>query len=221
MIGGPSGTLTSGDTIIVGNEGIYDYTVSTAVCTVNQAFVVQDLRYDETAPAETISVTAGEPFSIDIPSGFVPDAILWNVDGQVTTDVSTLIVDIVDETVVVDLTLMEGDCSARWQYVLEPRFEAGRPLKFFLPNVIRLDGPNENFTLPQGSPYTTIDIMEVYDRWGNTAYRIDNVPADGFAGWNGKMDGRNVVQGVYVYYLQARRDDGLLQTAFGSLTVLP
>jgi hypothetical protein len=219
-ISGPSGTLVSGDTIIVGNVGSYEYTVTAGVCTTTQTFTVEDLRYDETAPAETISVTAGEPFTIDIPDGFVPDAILWNVDGDVTLDVPSLTLDITGETITVDLTLMEGDCSARWQYILVPQFALGRPLKFFLPNVIRPDGPNENFTLPPGSPYTMINIMEIYDRWGNTAYRIDNAPAAGFNGWNGKMDGRNVVQGVYVYYLQATRDDGAVQTAFGSLTVL-
>lgn len=223
-ISGPSGTLTSGDTIIVGNVGTYDYTVTAGACIIGQAFTVQDLRYDETADPETISVTAGESFTIEVPEGYTPDAILWNVDGVVTVDQETLTLDVAGETIVVDLTVMEGDCSARWQYILEPEFALGRPLKFFLPNVIRPDGAtdlNGQFTLPAGSPYTMINIMEIYDRWGNTAYRIDNAPAAGFAGWNGKMNGRNVVQGVYVYYLQATRNDGAVQTAFGSLTVLP
>lgn len=216
----PEGTLLSGDTIIVGDAGTYDYTVSAGSCVYLGQFAISDLRYDETAAPESIGVTAGESLTLNIPAGYNPDQVIWLVDGEVFLDLDSLVLDISADEVTVDLTVVEGDCRARWQSILIPEIATGRPLKFFLPNIIAPDGPNSTFTLPEGAPYTIVNELSVYDRWGNVAYAVSNVPIDDFTGWDGRIRGSNASQGIYVYYMQATRDDGAVQTAFGNLTIL-
>lgn len=77
---------------------------------------------------------------------------------------------------------------------------------YYMPNVFtpNNDGINDVFKIfPQNIPGTIIEFS-VYDRWGNKIHQAENidnlsVQTDNW-GWNGKHNGVNVSQGVYVYF---------------------
>ena len=62
------------------------------------------------------------------------------------------------------------------------------------------DGNNDGFTLYTSIDNATITSLNIYDRYGNKVFSKENfVPNSIDLGWDGTMNNKNVVQGVYVF----------------------
>jgi hypothetical protein len=78
------------------------------------------------------------------------------------------------------------------------------------PNIIRLDSKSGNniFKITTSDPSLWVNKMRIYDRWGNLVFIATDFSAfDNPTGWNGKIDGKDAVPGVYVYVFDMRSDD--------------
>lgn len=98
-----------------------------------------------------------------------------------------------------------------------------RDVAIYVPNVFTPDSKlgNDFFTLSAGPGVENLEVMRIYDRWGNQTYHWDTpIPVNEWPGWDGRMGGKDVGQGVYVYYLKVRLADGSLFEKKGDVTVL-
>lgn len=124
------------------------------------------------------------------------------------------------ETMAYNLTVMTNDgCTVSERIVLTVMKE--RPI--FIPNVFSPngDGVNDIFKIYTGGGAEMIRQFKVFDRWGALVYEIENLPAgrEDF-GWNGKLKGRDAVQGVYVYFLEILYKDGSSEVIRGDVSLL-
>ncbi|MFN8319095.1 MAG: gliding motility-associated C-terminal domain-containing protein [Saprospiraceae bacterium] len=94
----------------------------------------------------------------------------------------------------------------------------------FTPNVMIANGnggPNNFFNVYGKKAVKTIELLEVYDRWGNKVYKSSQVnPFDVSAGWDGYFNGNPVEQGVYTWLARVLYLDEVTEVYTGDLTVL-
>jgi gliding motility-associated-like protein len=92
---------------------------------------------------------------------------------------------------------------------------------FYVPNAFspyNADGINDVFKpsgvgvgLDKGSY-----IMNIYDRWGKIVFSSDDINK----GWDGRINGRKQVPGIYSYRIEVQYGDGLWHVFNGRVTVL-
>jgi gliding motility-associated-like protein len=93
---------------------------------------------------------------------------------------------------------------------------------FYVPNVF---GPNDSgrndfFTVYADGSLEIVELLEVYDRWGELIYRREGLlPNDEQNGWDGRFRGRIMNPGVYVWQARLRFVDGVLLELSGDVTI--
>lgn len=95
--------------------------------------------------------------------------------------------------------------------------------KVFIPNAITVndDGVNDGFTAFGNQFVEGIEFIEIFDRWGNLVFRIDQIPANQPArGWDGTHKGQKVMPGVFAYRVKLSFVDGSSEVFYGDVTVL-
>lgn len=91
------------------------------------------------------------------------------------------------------------------------------------PNVFSPNGDNINdfFDVLGSKSIASIDLMQIFDRWGNLLFEGKNLaPNNSGAGWNGRANGQPCTPGVYVYLIKARFIDGHIEAVSGDLTLM-
>ncbi len=83
------------------------------------------------------------------------------------------------------------------------------------------DGLNEYFRVWGGKSLHSIELLEIYDRWGGVMYRGTNISPDHPAsGWKGNFGDSDLNPGVYVYRARVRFLDGVVKELAGDITLL-
>lgn len=95
----------------------------------------------------------------------------------------------------------------------------------YVPNVFsprNQDGINDVLTLGiNTSRILSIDIVQIYDRWGNQLMELKNLNVDSeIEIWDGSIGGSEVVQGVYSMLVIAIRSDSSVLKKVYSVTIL-
>ena len=151
------------------------------------------------------------------------DSIVWSNSSGVVPCTSALCKTINISPIVSDKYCVKvyynGGCyiESCFDQKVEPLIE------IILPNIISTgSGSNGSFFIQS---YTNIDIvksMSVYDRWGNLVYTKSNFkPNPGVEdGWNGRINNKDVVPGVYVYTIDLVKTDGKDLKINGDVTVV-
>ncbi|MEO1713638.1 MAG: gliding motility-associated C-terminal domain-containing protein, partial [Bacteroidota bacterium] len=96
--------------------------------------------------------------------------------------------------------------------------------KVYIPNTFspNFDGINDYFTVFGDEPNVqAIESLRVYDRWGGLVFESQNVlPGSESTGWDGRVGGALVPNGVYTYLAQVRFLDGELINYAGSVLLI-
>ncbi|NOT36920.1 MAG: hypothetical protein HOP11_06050 [Saprospiraceae bacterium] len=96
--------------------------------------------------------------------------------------------------------------------------------RFYAPNIISANGDNSNDVLEftVGPDVERIDLVEVYDRWGNRLYHIENpaITNGSVRTWNGRSRDEPVNPGVFVFLAKVRFRDGFVLVYRGDITVV-
>ena len=121
-------------------------------------------------------------------------------------------------TVDIEITDTAG-CFARdrVQIVVE------KPKEVYIPNVFKPGSQNLNdvFLVYCGRTVEEIELLQIYDRWGEHLFEVQNAaPNDPASAWDGIYNGEKVMPGVYVYVAKIRLIDGTVKTYQGDVTVL-
>ncbi len=107
-----------------------------------------------------------------------------------------------DVTTTYTLTYLYGnDCQDARSITIERLVADVVIPNIFSPNN---DGSNDNFLIFVPDKLSaTIKNMSIYDRWGNLVYQVKDVqPNDPVIGWDGRLNGRIMNPGVYVYAVE-------------------
>jgi gliding motility-associated-like protein len=93
----------------------------------------------------------------------------------------------------------------------------------FVPSVFTPNGDiaNDFLQVSVGSYVQNITVFEIFDRWGNKVYGVNNIlPAStGTSYWDGTLNGQNCQSGVYVYIMEVEYLDGTKQIVKGDVTL--
>ncbi|MFN7325310.1 MAG: hypothetical protein ACK5SQ_01875 [Chitinophagales bacterium] len=104
------------------------------------------------------------------------------------------------------------------------RIIVDRTRRVYVPNVFHANSSGElNSILPVfgGNDVRLIKSWNVYDRWGSLVHTYDNFkPGDLNAAWNGKINGKEADQAVFVYALEVIFKDGETELFTGDVTLI-
>ncbi len=98
-----------------------------------------------------------------------------------------------------------------------------RPI--YIPNIIQPDNPqhfpNDKFTLFAGPAAERIQLLRIFDRWGELVWEGKDMPLgnDGSQGWDGTFRGKKVNPGVYAFVAYVRFVDQEVIEYTGDVTV--
>ena len=97
-----------------------------------------------------------------------------------------------------------------------------RNRRVYLPNVFNPESnQNGTFTINLGNDVRVVKVFEIFDRWGERVYQIQNfAPPGSNVAWDGTLLGREMPAGVYTYYLVVKFIDGEEEIFVGDLTLL-
>ncbi len=93
----------------------------------------------------------------------------------------------------------------------------------YIPTIFSPNGDkvNDLFNFETGLDIVKVISFEIYDRWGNGVYTLNNfLPSAGQFGWDGTLDGKNVNPGVFVYKIKVLSISGEEFTKTGDFTLL-
>ena len=86
------------------------------------------------------------------------------------------------------------------------------------------DGFNDFFQVFTGPGVTNVNSILVFDRWGEVVYSAQNISPSPFPdssnGWDGKMNGRIMNPGVFVYLIEVEFDDRVTLLFRGDVTLM-
>lgn len=84
------------------------------------------------------------------------------------------------------------------------------------------DGINDFLELFPGDQLKTIHSLKIFNRWGQLVYSKQAFyPGPGFSeNWSGKIEGKNLESGVYVYVCIFELKDGTTKTLAGDISLL-
>ena len=192
-----------------------------------------------TVPAEPIpSITGatelivGETsnYSIDpsVFAGVVIDSIVWTSNGNVVCNdasCTSLSNEAPTENTIYDVTIyFNSGCSVNTNIEVEVRVE--EPITLVtLPNAIspNNDGTNDVWSIFTNDPEVVVNSVKIYDRFGGLMFTVDApfTPFDqaNSPSWDGKFENRDVVPGVYVYFVQYVQD-GRDRMRSGDVTIV-
>jgi gliding motility-associated-like protein len=163
-------------------------------------------------------------FSIDLMAIYTPAFVnvspqWFPPDGGVVCDTCLTTTVVPPGTTTYEILVTDDTgCTATDQVTV--RVEIKRPI--YAPNAIspNSDLYNDFFNLFGGPAVQGVDLIQIYDRWGNLVYEGQNVPInDEFAGWDGKFNDQYVNPGVFAWLAIVTFIDGVSIEFAGDVTV--
>ncbi len=102
-----------------------------------------------------------------------------------------------------------------------------RDNEVFMPNIFspNADGTNDYiFPVSKNGLSYHINTYSIFDRWGEMVYEKSDFYIGGEVspniGWNGTFRGKQVPQGVYVYYIEIINENGEITKKYGDITLV-
>jgi PKD repeat protein len=96
------------------------------------------------------------------------------------------------------------------------------PSSVYIPNIFAPGSSlNDHFTAFSGPGVDAIELLQVFDRWGDLVFENKNFkPSVLSSGWDGTFRGEDAPAGVYAYFMKIKFIDGTVQLFKGDVTVL-
>ena len=124
----------------------------------------------------------------------------------------------IDSAFVTVTTEDENGCLAEHSIWIKIQREGD----FYYPNIFSPNGDNINDRFyVHGDPFATIELMNIYDRWGELVFSIQNVPVNHEpSGWDGNFKSEKCLPGVYVFFAQIKTSTGDIKNITGDVTLI-
>jgi len=175
-------------------------------CTV----LIEDIVIDE---PEIVSVTLGEDKTVGFNEVITIEALVnlissdigtinWSdLSGQIEgTDLVLIQQAISNNTITIKVTDTNG-CVAFDEIQIRLDEEEIKLSNIFVPNS-QIE-KNRSFGVPAFPQMKAVNEFRIYDRWGNLVHEaLDFDPGEQGSFWSGRWNGKEVVAGVYAYYVR-------------------
>jgi gliding motility-associated-like protein len=185
------------------------------ILTVTPNNLVLDLGEDET-------IKLGEDYQFD-PFIFPPNSVInymWSPnDGFSCDDCPNPWVTPTETTIYTLKITDENGCMISDQ--IEIRVNTN--VDIYIPNVFTPNGDNINdfFYIQSGEGVELIELLEIYDRWGERVFMIrDFLPNIPGLGWDGTFRGMDMDPAVFVYSAIVRLENGQKVILKGDITLV-
>ena len=93
----------------------------------------------------------------------------------------------------------------------------------FIPNAFspNEDGINDLFMIYGGKDVAEVKTFKVFNRWGETLIEWNDFPPNSFSyGWDGTLNGKDLNENVFVYFVEVLFVDGWVETYTGDVTLM-
>lgn len=169
---------------------------------------------------DDVEIKLGDSIALDAIVNFNVDSIIWSPIDDLSDPLNLKTFADPLETTTYNIRVTdENGCTAEDAITV---FVDGF-LIVYAPNVFSPndDGINDYFTLFGDSSVNQIEVLQIFDRWGNQVFTTTEIPVNEVTlGWDGKFKGKAMNPGVYVFYAEVSFVDGRRQTFKGDITLL-
>jgi gliding motility-associated-like protein len=195
-------------------------------CRVEETFFISEPDELMIELPEILEIELGDTTTMLIPEIVPPvpiDSFLWQPsEGLSCTDCKNPIVNITsDQTYTLTIWDING-CRATESITIE----IDRNRNVYIPNIFSPngDGINDKFQIFTGQGVSQINLVKVYDRWGELVFEERGVPLpanlDGTPGWDGRLDGERMNPAVFLYLVEVEFVDGQVLLYRGDVTLV-
>lgn len=160
-------------------------------------------------------VFPGKPIQLNLPTDSSTWDVVWSPSEIISCDTCFQVtVTPFDD---VDLILRMFHISG-CEYNYSLRIDVDATLDILIPNIFSPDltGPNKEWTWLIPDCFK-INMLQVYDRWGNLVYWLSNTTQ---VKWDGTFNGRILEAGVFTFLTKYERPDGSIVNKSGDVTIL-
>jgi CHU_C Type IX secretion signal domain/SprB repeat len=174
----------------------------------------------EVALGNDVTLTFGDSLKlIGVTNIDVIDTLIWTPSLYLRRPDSLITTTLPFNTVKYVLTVKDtAGCVGRDEILVIVRKED----RIYIPNVLNLGSTTANdlFTVYGGAELVGINLMRIYDRWGECVFEKLNFDANNpSAGWDGSFRDKDALPGVYVYVVELALIDGSIKLLSGDVTV--
>ena len=223
----PSGGIFEGPGIIENNfnpqlaegEGTYtlSYTLIMNECSFIQEFTITVIENLAMAGTDQ-TINFGERFILH---GTTAGEIKWSPDTDLSCNTCDSPSGLINQTTTFLLeSINEYGCYAADEVTITVLHEG--PDSVFVPNTFTPNGDGINdYFIPLGLAINKIVHFQVYNRWGELIYSEENItPESANQGWDGKFNGTEVQEGVYIYTAEIEYLSGIITQLKGNITLI-
>jgi gliding motility-associated-like protein len=207
---------STSSSLLVAKDGIYQLVAGNGKCYTEQTFKVGFRQFpslelgrdttlctDQNGAALFLKANLKSPLDrISWSTGAAENGILIEKSGQYVCKVSNACGEVSDS-----IAVLVRACN-----------------QVFVPNAFTPNGDNNNdqFTVYPSVEITRIRQFSVFDRWGNLVHSVQNIAVSErtATGWNGMYKGKLLTPSVFIYLLEAEREDGTPFIQKGDITLL-
>ena len=118
---------------------------------------------------------------------------------------------------------IEYDINGQCKEVVSVLVKVKNDIDKAIPNIFLPSSTsgNNRFFIPQIRGIDKIRYIRIFDRWAENVYSaIDLLPGDAESGWDGTFNGKEVMPGVFVVFVELLLSDGTIWKYQGDVTVL-
>lgn len=179
-------------------------------CEIEKTIEIGDgLTYDVDITGDSI-IALGDStfleFQLSDPTVLIDSAIWYIADQIICPECDDVSVQLDTNDYVIVQTISQEGCKALDSILIQVSSEIEYQFPtIFSPND---DGINDIFKIPAVEAFDRIQRLLIFDRWGSVVHREENISIPDQQGWNGTLDGRFVVPGVYVVLLDVILKNG-------------
>ncbi len=203
------------------DPGVYDFVLADAGgCTQDFRLRVPRAPDPQLVLPNDTTLLLGDSLLLVPQTDFAPDSVIWEPARFITRSNELVTHVTPDESTRVRLTLLDSTgCRVEGSFyiLVDERVPIFVPTGFS-PNE---DGQNDLFRPFAGPQIERIDLLQVFDRWGNQLFSAEDfTPNDPLMGWDGNFNDRPMNPGVYIYMMSYRLMDGTQLQLKGSVTLV-
>lgn len=195
-------------------------------CTTIEMFTIGEmvpLEFTLTSDAELLYL--GETTELQLDLNFTPSDINWTATsggGLSCTDCLNPVIS-PTQSATYTVTLTDANGCTTTDFILITVVDVLAEAKVFVPNVFSLndDGINDAFFVFANEYVEQINVMKIYDRWGEEIFSTENIPANSSQdGWNGLFRNKKLNPAVFTYFVEVQYIDGSVELLKGDVTLI-
>jgi hypothetical protein len=206
------------------SPGVYTISVQGGNgCTASVVVDVAEAPLFTVSTVPTAEIALGYNFQVEAQVNIPPSeiaSVTWTpAEGLSCTDCLNPVAMPVYSTLYTVTVVSKAGCETRSTL----RLTVDNTRKVFVPNVFSPngDGQNELFSI-YGDPVsvTRVRSLQVYSRWGESLFEMQDFAPDGQQGWDGTFKGQKLNPAVYVWQAVVEFADGKTELFSGDVTLV-